>query len=81
MHFIGTTLLLICLEEAIRQANPWFVAYGVLCGYGFAWIGHFGIEKNRPATFRYPLLSLLGDFKMYAWMWTGKKLTAEAQRS
>jgi len=76
-HFIGTTLLLICLEEAIRQQSAMFLLYGILCGYGFAWFGHFFIEKNRPATFRYPFLSLIADFKMYGLMWTGKDLTAK----
>jgi hypothetical protein len=41
-------------------------------GYGFAWIGHFFFEKNRPATFRYPLYSLIGDWVMYGQMWVGK---------
>jgi hypothetical protein len=41
-------------------------------GYGFAWIGHFIFEKNRPATFKYPLYSLMGDFKMFWDVVTGK---------
>jgi hypothetical protein len=48
------------------------LAAGVICAYGFAWIGHFMIEKNRPATFQYPLFSLIGDFKIYGLMCTGK---------
>jgi hypothetical protein len=41
-------------------------------GYGFAWVGHFIIEKNRPATFKHPLWSLMGDFKMFYLMCSGK---------
>jgi hypothetical protein len=43
-----------------------------LAGYGFAWVGHFFFEKNRPATFRFPLYSLIGDWVMYADMWRGR---------
>jgi hypothetical protein len=52
-------------------AQPWLLA-GVVWAYLFAWIGHFKIEHNRPATFTYPLWSLLGDFKMWSMMATGK---------
>jgi hypothetical protein len=37
------------------------------------------VEKNRPATFAYPVWSFLGDFKMYGFMWRGK-MTAEVER-
>ena len=46
--------------------------YGVIFAYFFAWIGHFMIEHNRPATFQYTLWSLAGDFKMCAQMWQGR---------
>ncbi|PWT94092.1 MAG: DUF962 domain-containing protein [Acidobacteria bacterium] len=72
MHFLGTTCFLILLEEAIRRSSGWFLLAGVIVAYAFAWIGHFAIEKNKPATFQYPLFSLIGDFKMYGLMWMGK---------
>mmetsp|Transcript_20291 Transcript_20291/g.56537 ORF Transcript_20291/g.56537 Transcript_20291/m.56537 type:complete len:134 (+) Transcript_20291:30-431(+) len=64
MHVLGTTgfLALAGAAGATRQAK--FLPLGVLVGYGCAWIGHFFMEKNRPATFTYPLWSLMGDFKM-----------------
>ncbi len=42
------------------------VAAALACGYGFAWVGHFFFEKNRPATFQHPLYSFMGDWVMFA---------------
>jgi hypothetical protein len=53
-------------------ANAWWFLYALLCGYGFAWIGHFFFEKNKPATFQYPFYSLAGDWVMYKDMLIGK---------
>jgi hypothetical protein len=72
LHFLGTTLALALLLGAIVFARPYLVAWALVCGYGFAWVGHYFIEKNRPATFQYPLWSLRGDFRMYALMWRGR---------
>jgi hypothetical protein len=79
LHFAGTTLGLLCLVRAIAARLPWFVLWGLVLSYGLAWIGHFFIEKNRPATFQYPFWSFAGDMKMYGLMWQGK-MTVEAER-
>ncbi|MGH9364978.1 MAG: Mpo1-like protein [Thermoanaerobaculia bacterium] len=79
LHFAGTTLALAWFAAAIATVQGFYVLYGLLCGYGFAWIGHFFIEKNRPATFTFPVWSFLGDFKMYGLMWRGR-MTAEVER-
>ena len=51
-----------------------YIAYGLISAYGFAWIGHYGFEKNRPATFKHPLYSFIGDWAMYRDMWAGRIL-------
>ena len=72
LHFAGTTVGLFCLASAVAASRPVFLLWGLVGSYGLAWIGHFFIEKNRPATFQYPLWSFRGDFKMYGLMWTGR---------
>ncbi|CAG2155448.1 hypothetical protein LMG31506_05395 [Cupriavidus yeoncheonensis] len=66
LHFAGSTVALICLLMSVITGNAWWLAGAVVSGYAFAWVGHFGFEKNRPATFRHPLYSLMGDWVMYA---------------
>ena len=72
LHFIGSTLVLVCLWQLFRTGVLVWLLYGLLCGYGFAWVGHFFFEKNRPATFKYPLYSFIGDWVMYADIWRGR---------
>lgn len=72
LHFLGSSLALLCLGTALFTANAWWLLAGLLCGYGFAWLGHFGFEHNRPASFKRPLYSFLGDWAMYRDIWTGK---------
>ena len=69
LHFIGTSNFIFWLTTAIVRRDYRFVFLAIFLAYGFAWTGHFFVEKNRPATFRYPLKSLVGDFKMYAKIW------------
>lgn len=72
MHFIGSTLVLLALIKLLSTGNGWWLLAMPAAGYGCAWIGHFVFEKNRPATFTYPLYSLWGDWVMYKDMLTGK---------
>lgn len=72
-HFLGISLFFLFAITAIIQQNAWFVLMGVVSAYLFAWIGHFFIEKNKPATFKYPWMSLKGDFKLYFEILTGKQ--------
>ena len=65
LHFIGSCGALACLAAAgVRGSGGWLLA-ALACGYGFAWVGHYVFEKNRPATFRHPLYSFLGDWVMF----------------
>lgn len=72
LHFIGTSLVLFILVIGIVSGRWRLLWLMPVFGYGFAWLGHFAFEKNRPATFRHPLYSLLGDFVMYRDMLSGR---------
>ena len=72
LHFIGSTLALLCFATAIARGQAIYLVYGLIRGYGFAWVGHFGFEKNKPASFKRPLFSFMGDWVMYKDIWTGK---------
>ncbi len=72
LHFLGSSLGLVCLGMMFMTGKPQYVLYGLLCGYACAWVGHFGFEKNKPASFKRPLYSFMGDWVMYKDMWLGK---------
>lgn len=72
LHYVGSLLVLAILAYALlSQQWAWLLAMP-LAGYGFAWVGHFVFEKNRPATFQYPLYSLMGDWVMLKDAFTGR---------
>jgi hypothetical protein len=80
LHFIGSTLALVILGTMFYTQNWWLLLAGLVVGYGFAWVGHFFIEHNRPATFKYPLWSFIGDWKMWGLMLTGR-MRSEVDRA
>jgi hypothetical protein len=72
LHVVGSTLVLLVLAVAMATAT-WLLLLALpVVGYGFAWVGHFRFERNKPATFQYPLYSLMGDWVMYWQTLTGK---------
>ena len=72
LHFIGTSFSLIFFTTFLLTLEPKYILFGFLSGYAWAWIGHFFIEKNKPATFYFPLYSLRGDWRMYKEIIQGK---------
>ena len=72
LHFIGTTLVIGLLAYVLGKGALGLLIAVPIAGSGFAWVGHFFFEKNRPATFQHPFYSLLGDFVMYRDMILGK---------
>jgi hypothetical protein len=79
LHYVGTSLALGTIATAALTRNPKWLLLTPVVGYGPAWVGHFIIEKNRPATFKYPLWSLRGDFRMLRLALEGK-IGAELDR-
>ena len=72
LHFAGTTLVVGALVAAAALRSAWWLLAAPVLGYGPAWVAHFFIEKNRPATFTYPLWSLRGDLRMWRLMVQGR---------
>jgi hypothetical protein len=65
LHVIGAFIGLVWLGLFIKTLNWYYLPAGFLTGYAFAWVGHFFVEKNTPATFTYPLFSFMGDWVMF----------------
>ncbi|WP_298548386.1 DUF962 domain-containing protein [uncultured Aquimarina sp.] len=73
LHFVGTFLVFIIVAIAIYYGWGWKWFLVPIVGYGFAWVGHAFFEKNKPATFKYPLWSLISDFKLFFEILLGKR--------
>lgn len=80
LHFIGTALIFIIIIIASVLNNFWLLLLVPLVGYGFAWVGHFFYERNKPATFKYPFYSLASDFILFFDLLRGKE-SFQPQRS
>ncbi|MGL4517225.1 MAG: Mpo1-like protein [Shewanella sp.] len=71
LHFIGSSFVLLLLGVVLVTQTVWLMWLIPIVGYGFAWVGHFVFERNQPATFQYPLYSLMGDWLLFAQMLKG----------
>ena len=80
LHLIGTALAITTLIYFVVSGRWWLFPLALIPGYGAAWISHFFIEKNKPATFQYPLWSFMGDYKMIWFMLSGR-MEAEVKRA
>ena len=65
LHLVGTNIAIALLVTSLVTQMWWLVAAAVVQGYAFAWVGNFFFEHNKPATFRYPLFSFIGDWRMW----------------
>jgi hypothetical protein len=72
LHVVGSTLVIACVVALVVTGSWWWLAAALVCGYGFAWVGHFFFEHNRPATFRHPVYSFVGDWVLYAQVLSGR---------
>ncbi|HLA13004.1 MAG TPA: DUF962 domain-containing protein [Pyrinomonadaceae bacterium] len=79
LHALGTTVGMACALGLLLTGRWRLLPLALIPGYGAAWFSHFVIEKNRPATFQYPLWSFMGDYKMLVLMLSGK-MDAEVKR-
>jgi len=79
LHFIGTTAAVSCVAGGLLTRRRWLLLVAPIVGYGPAWVGHFFVEKNKPASFKYPLWSLQADFKMW-WKMATFSMQAEVDR-
>lgn len=72
LHVIGTSAAVLQMLAAVLMREPLLLLSALVTGYGFAWVGHYVFEKNRPATFKHPLYSLRGDFRMAREVFSGR---------
>ena len=79
LHFAGTSLALVLLVWFLKNGTYRYLPLCLVVGYAFAWFSHFVVEKNKPATFKYPLWSFISDYKMMFYMLTGR-MNAEVER-
>ena len=80
LHYAGTSLVVLIAAAAAITARWWLLIALPVAGYGFAWVAHAAVERNRPATFTYPLWSLAADFRMWA-LWLTGRLGPELERA
>ena len=72
LHFTGTSMALGLLVAAAVTQTWWLIPLALVQGYAFAWVGHYFFERNKPATFKYPGFSFMGDWRLWWEILTGK---------
>jgi hypothetical protein len=79
LHYFGTSMATLTMAFAVLRGPLWLMPLALVVGYGPAWIGHFFIEQNKPASFKYPLWSLRADYRML-WLAARGRMSAEVTR-
>lgn len=79
LHYVGTISSALVLVAALVTQSWWYLLAVPILGYGFAWISHFTIENNKPATFQAPVWSLISDYRM-CWLFLTGRLDAELMK-
>ena len=72
LHYLAASMAISCVALAIATRSAWWLVWAPVASYGLAWIGHFFVERNRPATFRYLRWSFVAEFKMFGLFLTGR---------
>ena len=72
LHFVGTSLVVALVAATVLGGNAMLLLATPFAGYGFAWVAHFVVEKNKPASFKSPGWSFISDWRMWALMLTGR---------
>ena len=80
LHFLGTGMATAALVATVVTGKVWLLSVALAAGYGPAWVAHFLVEKNRPATFTHPLWSLISDYRM-AFVWLTGRLDTELAKA
>jgi hypothetical protein len=80
LHYAGTGCASIALIAAVATRRWWLIPLALIAGYGPAWIAHYFVEKNRPATFTHPIWSLVSDYRM-AWCWANGRIPRELAKA
>lgn len=80
LHYLGSSLVIVCGAVGLVTGRASLLLAMPIVGYLFAWIGHLVIERNRPATFQYPLWSFVADWRMW-WLWIAGRLGAELEKA
>ncbi len=81
LHFLGSSLALVFLNLAFFKSQGIWIFLALFVGYGCAWLGHLAFEKNRPATFQYPIYSFLADWKMFWSILRRKRLDVASHKA
>ena len=80
IHYVGTLTAIALMIYAVATGTWWLLLVAIVTGYFFAWVAHFFVEKNRPATFTYPWWSYISDFRML-WLWMTGRIGAELEKA